>query len=144
MKNKQVITCIGYYLINRSAGYRTGVIGKWHLGIGDGSTDWNTEISPTPLEVGFDVSFVIPSTNDRVPTVWLDGNRVHNWNKNDDPLRISNNRSKDSKKIGCQVARFPGCGLRVIKPPCKIFDTQTHDCFSWGSKVEGRRSKGKK
>lgn len=76
--------------ILRDIGYRTGIIGKWHLGIGDGNTDWNKEIPLTPLDVGFDVSFVIPSTNDRVPTVWLDGNRVYNLDKNDDPLRISN------------------------------------------------------
>ncbi len=97
----------------RNAGYRTGVIGKWHLGIGDGSTDWNTEISPTPLEAGFDVSFVIPSTNDRVPTVWLDGNRVHNWNENDAPLRISNNRQIGNLPTGRshpELLRYPADG----------------------------------
>ena len=73
----------------RGADYRTAVIGKWHLGMGDGNTDWNTEIKPGPLEVGFDESFVIPATNDRVPTVWVDGHRVHNWSADDDPIRVS-------------------------------------------------------
>ncbi len=72
----------------RTVGYKTAVIGKWHLGIGDGDVDWNTEIKPGPLEVGFDVSFVIPATNDRVPTVWVDGHRVHNWSSDDDPIRV--------------------------------------------------------
>lgn len=78
--------------ILRDAGYRTAAIGKWHLGAGDGDPDWNGEITPTPLDIGFDVSFIIPGTNDRVPTVWLDGTRVHNWSEDDDPIRVSYRR----------------------------------------------------
>ena len=40
----------------RGVGYRTAVIGKWHIGLGDGDIDWNGEISPCPLDVGFDES----------------------------------------------------------------------------------------
>jgi arylsulfatase A-like enzyme len=59
-------------------GYQTAVIGKWHLGIGDGKTpvDWNGKVAPGPLEVGFDYSYLMPSTNDRVPCVYLDGHTV--------------------------------------------------------------------
>src|SRR5688572_9408249 len=53
----------------KKAGYTTGVIGKWHLGLGAGTnaTDWNTEIKPGPNEIGFDYSFILPATGDRVP-----------------------------------------------------------------------------
>ena len=73
----------------RKAGYETAVIGKWHLGLGDGKTpvDWNGEVKPGPLEVGFTSSFLIPSTNDRVPCVYLDNYRVLNLDPKD-PLFV--------------------------------------------------------
>ena len=74
----------------RDAGYATSVIGKWHLGIGEKGvkTNWNGKVSPGPLEIGFDYSFLLPSTNDRVPTVYLDGHSVLNYDKND-PIYVS-------------------------------------------------------
>lgn len=73
----------------KQAGYTTGVIGKWHLGIGEKGvkTDWNGDVKPGPLEIGFDRSFLLPSTNDRVPCVYLDGHRVVNLEP-DDPLYV--------------------------------------------------------
>jgi arylsulfatase A-like enzyme len=73
----------------KKAGFETAVIGKWHLGIGDGVTpvDWNGIVRPGPLEIGFDVSFLLPSTNDRVPCVYLDGHRVLNLDPAD-PLYV--------------------------------------------------------
>ena len=38
----------------QAEGYTTGAIGKWHLGMGDGGTDWNRHISPDANTVGFD------------------------------------------------------------------------------------------
>jgi arylsulfatase A-like enzyme len=58
------------------AGYATAAIGKWHLGLGDGKIDWNQEIKPGPLELGFDTCFIIPATGDRVPTVFIRDHRV--------------------------------------------------------------------
>ncbi len=61
----------------KKAGYHTAVIGKWHLGLGDkNGPDWNGEIKPGPLEIGFDHAFLLPTTNDRVPQVYVENHRV--------------------------------------------------------------------
>lgn len=63
--------------IFKSAGYSTGVVGKWHLGLGPaGGPDWNGEIKPGPPDIGFDYSFIIPATGDRVPCVFVENRRV--------------------------------------------------------------------
>lgn len=55
----------------RNAGYKTAAIGKWHLGLGRGNTDWNAHIAPGPNEIGFDRAFIMAATNDRVPCVYF-------------------------------------------------------------------------
>jgi Arylsulfatase A and related enzymes len=73
----------------KKAGYKTGVIGKWHLGLGNGTIDWNGEIKPGPLEIGFDYSFILPATGDRVPSVYLENYRVVNHSAKDEPIVVN-------------------------------------------------------
>ncbi len=72
----------------KQAGYATGAVGKWHLGLGSGILDFNGEIKPGPLEIGFDYFFGMPATGDRVPCVFIENHRVVNLDPND-PIRIS-------------------------------------------------------
>ncbi|MBI4892869.1 MAG: arylsulfatase [Acidobacteria bacterium] len=74
----------------KRAGYRTGHVGKWHLGVGERSRslDWNLEIRPGPLELGFDYAYYYPATNDRVPCVYVENHRVAGLTAGD-PLAIS-------------------------------------------------------
>src|SRR4051794_7924924 len=61
--------------VMKKAGYTTGVVGKWHLGLGGGEVDWNGAIAPGPREVGFDFSYIVPATGDRVPCVYVGDGR---------------------------------------------------------------------
>ncbi len=73
----------------KQAGYNTGVVGKWHIGLGpEGGPDWNGEIKPGPLELGFDYSFIMAATGDRVPTVYLENHRVVRLDPAD-PIKVS-------------------------------------------------------
>ncbi len=60
----------------KSKGYHTGIVGKWHLGLGDGQVDWNQRIAPGPNEVGFDYAYIMAATQDRVPTVYIENGYV--------------------------------------------------------------------
>ncbi|SDD18489.1 Arylsulfatase A [Algoriphagus faecimaris] len=72
----------------REQGYATGIVGKWHLGLGSGNVDWNEEINPGPNQVGFDYSYILAATQDRVPTVYIEDGRVVNLDPND-PIEVS-------------------------------------------------------
>ena len=74
--------------ILQQSGYRTGVIGKWHLGLGNEGMDWNEAIKPGPLELGFDYCYLIPATGDRVPTVYVEDHKIVNLDPND-PITVS-------------------------------------------------------
>ena len=83
----------------KKAGYATGVVGKWHLGLGEGNVDWNEDVIPGPLEIGFDYSFLLPSTGDRVPCVYLENYKVVNLSS-DDPLQVSYKKKVGNRPTG--------------------------------------------
>lgn len=85
--------------ILKRAGYATAVIGKWHLGLGDPGPDWNGIIKPGPLDIGFDHCYLLPTTNDRVPQVFVEDRRVRNLDPND-PLWVGNDKPTDNHPTG--------------------------------------------
>lgn len=82
------------------AGYKTAVIGKWHLGLGGPEgPDWNNQLKPGPLEIGFDTCFLLPTTNDRVPQVYVHDHKVPNLDPND-PLWVGNKKPSEDHPTG--------------------------------------------
>lgn len=90
-------------------GYKTAVVGKWHLGLGNGNIDWNDKVAPGPLEIGFDYSYLIPSTGDRVPSVMLENHYVVGLDK-EDPIKISYKKKIGNDPTGIEnpeLLRYP-------------------------------------
>ncbi len=64
-------------------GYATAAIGKWHLGYGtaDDSPKWRTdytaELSPGPLDLGFDYHFSVPSNHGDLTGVFVENRFVY-------------------------------------------------------------------
>ena len=67
----------------KAQGYQTAAVGKWHLGYGtsDGSPKWRTdytaELSPGPLDLGFDYHFAVPSNHGDVTGVYVENRFVY-------------------------------------------------------------------
>ena len=83
----------------KHAGYATGLVGKWHIGLGGGSIDWNGDIRPGPCEAGFDDAFFFAATADRVPTVYIHNHRVVNLDPAD-PIAVSYGAKIGSEPTG--------------------------------------------
>ncbi len=86
--------------ILQKGGYKTAVIGKWHLGLGGPEgPDWNGQLKPGPREIGFDYNFLLPTTNDRVPQVYVENDRVLNLDPSD-PLWVGNEKPSEDHPTG--------------------------------------------
>ncbi len=85
----------------KSAGYKTGAIGKWHLGLGDvtGAQNWNGEVTPNLKNIGFDYSFIMAATADRVPCVFIENGRAVNLDPND-PIEVSYKKPFEGEPTG--------------------------------------------
>ncbi|NWK55993.1 arylsulfatase [Verrucomicrobiaceae bacterium N1E253] len=67
----------------QEAGYRTAIIGKWHLGLTQGVADYNKPLVPGPKEVGFGYSFIVPTVNSGPPFVFAENGLVVGLDPND-------------------------------------------------------------
>lgn len=119
----------------KSAGYATGLIGKWHLGLGETTPNFNAELKPGPLELGFDYAFFIPATGDRVPCVFVENHRVVDLDPAD-PISVSYGKRLGSDPVGSEHPE-----LLKIKADAKHSDTIVNGISRIGFMSGGHRAR---
>ena len=85
----------------KEAGYTTAAFGKWHLGLGaeTGRQDWNGIIAPSLPDIGFDYSYIMAATADRVPCVFIENDRVANYDPTA-PIYVSYRENFEGEPTG--------------------------------------------
>lgn len=86
----------------KNTGYRTSVIGKWHLGLGTetGKQDWNAPLPTHPGDLGFDYSYIMAATADRVPCVFIENGMVADYDPSA-PIEVSYSKPFPGELLGC-------------------------------------------
>ncbi len=105
-------------------GYRTAAVGKWHLGYGSSAKcDYTTELTPGPLDIGFDYHFAVPSNHGDNVGVFIENRRV---------VGLRSNKLDPSKYGKTFYGRGSFLGLdapqRVDE---EVMDTLTRKTVAW-------------
>ena len=99
----------------KSAGYRTAMLGKWHNGFGhEPVVDYNTELKPGPLEIGFDSFFGTPRSHNEPPLVFVQDHFVVGLEA-DDPISVDK-----SPQFGAHGKMIGGAKAAAARPDERI------------------------
>ena len=99
----------------KSAGYRTAALGKWHNGFGrEPEPDYNKELKPGPVEIGFDSFFGTPRTHGEPPLVFVQDHWVVGLDPAD-PISVDH-----SKEFGAHGKQIGGAKAMAARPDDQI------------------------
>jgi arylsulfatase A-like enzyme len=100
----------------KAAGYHTAALGKWHNGFGRDlpEPDWNAELKPGPLEIGFDYFFGTPKTHNEPPLVFVENHWVVGLDPAD-PLHVDHD-----PKFGPHGKMVGGAKAAAARPDDQI------------------------
>ncbi|ELP32734.1 sulfatase family protein [Rhodopirellula baltica] len=76
----------------KSSDYDTAAIGKWHLGFGEGTNQWQEPLRPGPQDLGFDYYFGMPVVNSAPPYVFVENDRVVGSDPGDPLVYVGRNK----------------------------------------------------
>ena len=107
----------------RKQGYHTGVVGKWHLGLGwqmlpngekrkpktgapkgDGwQIDYDKKVTGGPLAIGFDESYIIPASLDMFPYLYLKNDKPTAWANTTKAFHRPGPAAEDFEAVNCLI-----------------------------------------
>lgn len=104
----------------KGEGYNTAAIGKWHLGYGNGKTNFTQELKPGPLELGFDYHFGIPQNHGDASGVYVEDH----W--------VAGLRSAEIKPAGNSPYGRPFLGIDAPqRVDTEVMDVLTDHAVDW-------------
>nr|WP_233903540.1 arylsulfatase [Stieleria maiorica] len=83
----------------KNNGYKTAALGKWHLGFGEGTNNWQEPLRPGPLDLGFDYYFGLPVVNSAPPYVYVENDRIVGGDPADPLVYLGRGQHKDATPI---------------------------------------------
>lgn len=107
----------------KQAGYTNGIVGKWHLGFGtkEKPVDWNGELTPGPLEIGFD--FFFGDVSNRWG-VYVENHRILGLDPSD-PIRTGRGEKRSGGKAAFTMKNEENA--RVLHEKAVAFIEQNKD-----------------
>ena len=123
----------------KESGYATACIGKWHLGFGKTQPNWNGDLKPGPLELGFDYYFGIPSVNSGPPFVFVENHRVVGLDPNDPLVYGKKSVTKRMPEKGGYTAIGGGRAAHRLYKDEQVATKLTEKAVAWLKQQDQRK-----